>query len=180
MNTGGPWTAHGETRRISGIELLTAFLAVYSFSSKRAPSSFTWTMSQQVHSWTRWEVPILLSLGCLERDMYVHAEHLIPGVARDCMNRLGIWTQHRFHAVIEALNGDSSISLGTGLAPSQSICLPFRMGANFDVVLQLETRPSSLDSRCLLDLMEGPLPIHVPSIYPHPVLTAQTQRGQQS
>ena len=96
------------------------------------------------------------------------------------MNRLGIWTQHGFHAVIEALNGDSSISLGTGLAPSQSICLPFRMGANFDAVLQLETRPSSLDSRCLLDLMEGPLPIHVPSIFPHPVLTAQTRRGQQS
>ena len=56
--------------------------------------------------------------------MYVHAEHLIPGVARDCMNRLGIWTQHRFHAVIEVLNGDSSISLGTGLALlNQYVCL---------------------------------------------------------
>ena len=45
-------------------------------------------------------------------------------------------------------------------------------------MLQLETRPSSCDSRCSLNLVEGSPLIHVPTICPHPSLLEQAPGGK--
>ena len=99
-----------------------------------------------------------------------------PSGGRECASRLGVSTQDRFQR-LEAQSGDiPTVGGQVGLFLNRHVCFPNECPTS--TVLQLETGPSGLDGGCFLNLMEGTLPIHVPSICPHPTLPAQAQRGE--
>ena len=74
---------------------------------------------------------------------------------------------------IRSSTGQYFLQLEDRLGPFSMDMVASRMNARL-----LETGPSSLDSRCSFNLMEEPLPIHVPSICPHTMLPGQVQRGE--
>jgi len=74
---------------------------------------------------------------------------------------------------IRSSTGQYFLQLEDRLGPFSMDMVASRMNAWL-----LETGPSSLDSRCSFNLMEEPLPIHVPSICPHTMLPGRVQRGE--
>ena len=89
INTGGPWTTEEAASHINYLELLAAFFALKSFASQKENSSILLRLDNVTaiafinrmggtHSQDLSDLAVEIWRWCIEREIYIHAEHL-PG-----------------------------------------------------------------------------------------------------
>ena len=151
---------------------------------EQTPSLFIWITLQQSLSWTEWEVPIHLysqdwlwrfGIGALKGTWL---SMRTPSWNRKCRSRLEVMDTGQT-PVTESLIKMCSCSWKASWIPfNQHVC--FQDECPTSTILQLETRPSSCNSKCSLNLLEGSSPVHIPTICPHSSLSEQAPGGGDS
>jgi len=181
VNSRGPLTAQ-EKIHINYLELLAVFLTVKSFTSNGKEISILPCLDNvtAITFLNRYPFTPTLQISSRGLELVPRKEHdhtcRASPRSRERTSRLGILTQDGL-LQLEAQPGDiPAVGKPTGPLLNQHGC--FQNECPTSAVLLLETGPSSLDSRRSFNLMEEPLPIHVPSICPHTTLHGQVQRGE--
>ena len=128
----------------------------------------------------RYPFTFTLKTGCGDLEL-VHRKELdypcrTPSRNRECASKLGVTTQDRFQRLEAQSRCVPAVGKQVGPLFNRHVCFPDKCPAS--ALLQLETRPSSCDSRWSLNLLEGSSPVHVPTICPHPSLSEQAPRGE--
>ena len=101
-----------------------------------------------------------------------------PSWNRKCRSRLEVMDTGQT-PVTESLIKMCSCSWKASWIPfNQQVC--FQDKCPTSTILQLETRPSSCNSKCSLNLLEGSSPVHIPTICPHSSLSEQAPGGGDS